>query len=369
MKIILSFVFGLCIIIQMTLGHALALSKEELQKKLDAFVSAQHAPGIALALSLPKQQKHNEPLLLASGLASLELNVPMQNDMIFSFGSLSKMVTAMRIKELIFNEKLSLKTDIRSLVPELAQFKHTINIEQVLKHSGGFPDFFEIPALLENLAKPWTSKEILELLGQTQLKFIPGSEQKYNNTGYYLLGYLLLQQNLDLQNFMVKAFKQTLDISTVSDSEVIPKKARGYSVNYDKKTVLPPFIGSNLALGSGDVQGTVKDMLILLSSWKNYKLVPEYFLAEHGKKLHEKKTVQKFFNSQWGFFEGIELFLMDNGKAYLGKGGMYPGYAAYYFYDPKNEVQLVIACNQDGASHALWDLALEILQTSSGAEN
>ncbi len=339
-----------------------AFSEITLQKRLDSFVNAKHAPGVAVALSVPWRK---DVIVRVGGLASLELNVPMRGDMVFRFGSLAKIVTAMRIKEQISKGKLSLDADMRTLFPVLATLKSPINVEHLLTHSSGFPAFFEIKELFDNMNKAWTSVELMQLLGSVEQSFVPGSVQRYGNVGYYLLGLLLLERGQFFESFMSRSLQKSLNISLVSDAEVVLNKVSGYSKNLRNEVVLPPFMSSALFLGTGDLQGTVEDVLHLLSLWKNYDLVPAAFLANGGKKLHEHPTVGTFLTGKWGFFEGMELFLLQDKRVLLGKSGIYPGYASYYFYDPKSSVSMVIACNQDTAGFALWRLALDIFTLST----
>ncbi len=339
--------------------QSLAFPENALQERLDVFINAKHAPGVAVALSLPGNK---EAVVLSSGLASLERNIPMQHDMIFCFGSLAKIVTAMRIKAYISTGTLALKQDVRTFFPALSALKHPISVEHLLIHSGGFPAFFEIEELFANITKPWTNDELLQILSRVQLRFTPGSVQRYGNVGYYLLGHLLLQQGQHFHDFVAQTQAQPLNVSVVSDAKILPNKVVGYSKNLLNEVVAPTFMSKALFLGTGDLQGTVKDVLNLLSLWKNYQLVPAELLASHGEKLFEQPTVREFLNSRWGFFQGIELFLLKDGTALLGKSGIYPGYASYYIYDPRSTLSLVIACNQDTAGFELWQLALDMVR-------
>ncbi len=350
-----------CIVLLYTIpinASSSTASENHITQKIDAFIANGYAPGIVVAI--PASDK-GKPTVIARGLASLELNVPMQNSMVFRFGSLTKLVTAMRMKAYIASGKLSLDADIRTIIPELKNLTQSITIEQLLNHSSGLANFFGMPEILANVGKAWTREELLPLIAKYPLQFEPGTKQVYSNTGYYLLGIILEDRGQSLETFIKDAVKTPLDLSLVSDIKVVPQKSSGYTMYSPHGVILPPFITSSLAFGSGDIQGTAEDMLRLLSLWSDYDLVPEEYLANDGEKLKQKTTYAPYFESQWGFFEGMELYTFSDGRTLLGKGGMYPGYAAYYFYDPKTQKSLVIAVNQDATAKELWELALDLL--------
>ena len=76
----------------------------------------------------------------AIGMADLELNVPLQPDMIFRIGSITKQFTAVAILQLAEQGKLSLQDDIKKYMPELP-FKETITVEQLLNHTSGIVSY------------------------------------------------------------------------------------------------------------------------------------------------------------------------------------------------------------------------------------
>ena len=53
-------------------------------------------------------------------MANLELNVPMQPDMVFRIGSITKQFTAIAILQLMEQGKLSLQDDITKVHPRLS---------------------------------------------------------------------------------------------------------------------------------------------------------------------------------------------------------------------------------------------------------
>lgn len=84
----------------------------------------------------------------AFGMANLELNVPMQPDMVFRIGSITKQFTAVAILQLMEQGKLSLQDDITKFIPDYPTQAYTITIEHLLTHTSGIKAIQTCPVTL-----------------------------------------------------------------------------------------------------------------------------------------------------------------------------------------------------------------------------
>ena len=75
----------------------------------------------------------------AFGMANLELGVPLTPQSVFEIASVSKQFTAASIALLALRGQLSLDDDIRTYLPEMADFGDTIRIRHLVHHTGGIP--------------------------------------------------------------------------------------------------------------------------------------------------------------------------------------------------------------------------------------
>ncbi len=87
----------------------------------------------------------------AFGMANLELNVPMQTDMVFRIGSITKQFTAIAILQLMEQGKLSLQDDITKFIPDYPTQAYTITIEHLLTHTSGIKSYTGAPDYLKNV--------------------------------------------------------------------------------------------------------------------------------------------------------------------------------------------------------------------------
>jgi CubicO group peptidase (beta-lactamase class C family) len=140
--------FTLFAMIAITLGSVPAVqaadSNAELARYADQLFSKAYAanePGAAVLVA-----KDGQALLRKGyGMASVELGVPMQPDMVFEIASVTKVFTATAILLLQDRGKLSLDDEITKYLPEYPTHGQKITIFHLLTHTSGVPDFTALP--------------------------------------------------------------------------------------------------------------------------------------------------------------------------------------------------------------------------------
>jgi len=108
--------------------------QQTLEKKIDAVMTEVYKPGQPGAAIILRK---NGQILFrkAYGLADLELNVPMEPDMIFRLGSITKQFTAVSILMLAEQGKLSLQDEITKFLPDYPVQGRKITVEHLLTHT------------------------------------------------------------------------------------------------------------------------------------------------------------------------------------------------------------------------------------------
>lgn len=129
------------------------------------------------------------------GAANLEYGVPNTPATVFHLASVSKQFTAFTIYLLAHDGKLSLDDDVRKYVPKLHDFGKLITIRQLLHHTSGVRDQWNLLALAGwRLDDEITDDDVARLLfQQTELNFAPGDQFLYSNSGYTLLAMVVKQ--------------------------------------------------------------------------------------------------------------------------------------------------------------------------------
>ncbi len=132
----------------------------------------------------------------AAGLADIPNNIPMKACNKMRIGSTTKTFTATIILQLAEQGILNLSDSISQyLAPEMVKKianAELATIEQLLNHTSGIEDYTGLInysiKLLNDLNHPWTPEEELAFIYEEPAAFAPGTQRKYSNSNYLLLG-------------------------------------------------------------------------------------------------------------------------------------------------------------------------------------
>lgn len=129
------------------------------------------------------------------GAANLEYGVPNSPATVFPLASVAKQFTAFAIYLLVQDGKLSLDDDVRKYLPKLHDFGKVITIRQLLHHTSGVRDHWNLLILAGWRPEDQiTDDDVARLLfQQTELNFAPGDRFLYSSSGYTLLAMVVKQ--------------------------------------------------------------------------------------------------------------------------------------------------------------------------------
>lgn len=156
----------------------------------DAFLEfTDKSPGVAVALIKGDKVVFKK----TAGMASLEHGIAIGRKTIFPLASVSKQFTAYAIATLAHQGKVNLQDDIRNYLPEVPDYGKKISVADLLFHTSGLRDDFELFLLAgyDNLDYQSQARTLSLIESQQNLSFDPGSAHEYNNAGYTLLGEII----------------------------------------------------------------------------------------------------------------------------------------------------------------------------------
>ena len=277
----------------------------------------------------------------AFGMANLELNVPMQTDMVFRIGSITKQFTAIAILQLMEQGKLSLEDDITKFIPDYPTQAYKITIEHLLTHTSGIKSYTNVPDYIKNVRTDMKPEELINNFKNLPMEFAPGTKWNYNNSGFFLLGYIIekvtgktyadyLQENIFTPAGMTSTCYG-------SDSKIIKNRAYGYQqggegvVNSDYCSMTQPY-------SAGSIMSTVGDLF-------------KWHQALYAGKLVKKETLEKAVTEYRladgkGTNYGYGFFLSQlQGSPTVEHGGGIFGYLTSSVYLPEEDVFVALFSN------------------------
>ena len=188
-------------------------------------MAAQRVPGMAVAVirrgEIVKAQGY--------GLANVEHNVAVTDETIFQSGSVGKQFTATAVMLQVEDGKLALTDPLIRFFPNGPETWKQITIRHLLTHTSGIPDYND--GMLD-YRKDYTEDELVSFATGLTLNFTPGSEWKYSNTGFILLGAIVRKVSGSFYGDVLRdrVFKP-LGMSTariISEADIVPHRASGY---------------------------------------------------------------------------------------------------------------------------------------------
>ncbi len=167
-----------------------ARAEQDLASRIDAAIAPYFkadAPGATVIVV----RDGKTVLRRAYGMADTSKGVKMAPEMALRLGSITKQFTSTAILMLLDEGKLSLDDDITKHLPDYPARGKKITIEHLLTHTSGIVSYTSKPAYSTTMTQDFTVARMIDSFKNDPLEFEPGSQYRYNNSGYFLLGAII----------------------------------------------------------------------------------------------------------------------------------------------------------------------------------
>ncbi|WP_276390732.1 serine hydrolase domain-containing protein [Eudoraea chungangensis] len=195
----------------------------------------------------------------AFGMADRDLEIPNSTNTRFIINSMGKMFTAVLTLQLVEEDSIALTDPISKHLP---WFQHPraddITIHHLLAHRSGLKGYF-MEQIQGNLEFFISQKDVLNKMTTLELNFEPGNGYDYSNTGYLLLGEIIMKyRKADYYDIQKERIFDSLGMKSSYNSTSI--YGPGSPVYYlEDGTPATPFPHSNYK-GDGGTKSTLQDL-------------------------------------------------------------------------------------------------------------
>ncbi len=199
----------------------------------------------------------------AYGMADLERRVSAAPETDYRLASVSKQFTAMAVMLLAKDGKLRYDQPVRDFLPELPAATRAVTVRHVLNHTSGLWDYEDL--VPESRTTQLDDRDVLSLLGsKDSLYFSAGSEYRYSNSGYVLLGMIVSRvSGMTLPQFLRARIFEPLgmqaSVAHVEGSDTVARRAFGYSPSGGTFVQTDQSVTS-ATLGDGGIYTNMDDM-------------------------------------------------------------------------------------------------------------
>lgn len=280
----------------------------------------------------------------AVGMANMELGVPLQPDMVFRLGSITKQFTATAIMLLVEQGKLALSDPIEKFLPDYPTQGHVITVEHLLTHTSGIQSYTDIPGWMTGRIKnDMRVTDLVDAFKKEPMQFAPGTRYAYNNSAYVLLGAIVEKVSGQTYEAFVsdRIFKPLGMTSSYygSNEPVIPKRVQGYSRD-GEKVLNSQYLSMTQPYSAGSLLSSVDD----LARWD---------AALYTEKLLTRASLERMWTSYTlrdgkatGYGYGWSLDKLRGHRAVAHSGGI-PGFATFAIRLPDDRVYVAVLSNSD----------------------
>ena len=299
------------------------------------------SPGAALAIIRDGEIIYKQ----GYGMANLEYDIPITTTTVFDIASVSKQFAAFPIVTLSHEGKFSLDDDIRTYLPDVPDFGHTITIRHLLHHTSGLRDWVQSLVIAGvGMEDVISFRHILKMVRhQNALNFEPGSEFLYSNTGYNLL--VEIVETVTGDSFRewtdTNIFKPlAMTDSHFHDDHQMILKNRAYSYQAVENGEFKHAVNNTAALGSSSLYSTVEDLAKWILNFDNTGIGEQTVIEQMHQRgmLNNGEQIDYAFGLNIGEYRGLKT---------VGHSGSWRGFRSHLMRFPDQKFGVVILCNLD----------------------
>jgi CubicO group peptidase (beta-lactamase class C family) len=319
-------------------------------ESLSGFKQKSKVAGLAFALF------DNHHLIASKCLGRSTYGNEINDETIFSIQSISKNVTALAVMTAVEDGILNLDTPVTEYLPDFRinscfedSAEQKITLRTILSHVAGFTH--EAPVGNNYDFRPCETREHINSISQTWLKFPVGSNYSYSNLGFDLASAVIAgESGLSFDEYLKLRIFQPVGMlnSTVDDEEVIMNynRTEGDIFGLKNKHYTIPLPGS------GAVYSSLNDMVKYTQLLMNYG-------ATRNDTIIEKKSLFEMFRINTNNY-GLGTYI-DNSDdiLYINHNGGGFGYSASLLWFPEYNLGSVLLCNKPAST---FDFCISVMK-------
>jgi D-alanyl-D-alanine carboxypeptidase len=273
-----------------TPGMAAAAPQPELQKGLDQVVAAAAVGAVAEVRDGRRTWRGT------SGVAELGTTRPVPVMGQVRIGSVTKTFVATVVLQLVAEGRLRLNDSVEKWLPGVVPNGQNITVRELLNHTSGLFDYKDTlpafppdPKFLDLRWRTWTAAEqIQQAVAHPPTSDKPGTEYKYSNTNYLVLGEIIAKvtgrtYSEEITRRLIRPLHLRDTVMPGSSTRIPEPHPHGYiPIERDGEPTLVDFTQMNPTLfgAGGDMISTPYDVNRFFTALLGGRLLPAHLLRE-----------------------------------------------------------------------------------------
>lgn len=241
-----------------------------------------HIPGLAVAVVVAGETR----FLHSEGVASVELDVPVDERSVFHLASVTKIFTGVAAMKLVAAGRLTLETRLTDVLDGLPTAWDKVSIRHLLTHTSGLPRWERSPsfgAVPEDERDAVSPEARVRFAAELPLEFEPGERFSYGITAYVAAGLVIERlSGRGFREFVNDEILAPLAMTATSYGSSYDIVANRNPILYNRetgtlRTWVYSYAGSFPAAG---VNSSVTDLARFLTALDSGRVLDEPHLAE-----------------------------------------------------------------------------------------
>ena len=275
----------------------------------------------------------------AYGYANYEWKTPNTPDTIFRIASLTKQFTATAILMLEQRARLEKMGDLKvedplkKYIPNIPASWNEITLQHLLTHTSGITPY---TTRKRHWSEPLSLDQMIDLVRDLPLDFKPGTDYRYDNSGYFLLGAVIEKASgIGYAKFLDENIFTPLgmhDTGYDDPNALVPRRATGHNRLGPGEYENASFMDMSVPYAAGALHSSARDLLKWNRALYGGDLIDAVELA--------KMTTPVLKEAGFGL-----VIDEDHGRRRYSHSGGINGFNSYLAYFPEDKLTVICLSN------------------------
>lgn len=314
---------------------------QNINKKLDQYLTDYYINKNVPSISTGLLHDGKIIWLAEKGYSDIENNVPASKNTVYRIASISKIITAVAVMQLVEEGKIRLDDDVEKYIQYPAK-RWKFTVRQLLTHTAGIRNY-RSTGEFESKEYFRSTQEAINYLAKDSLEYEPGTKYFYTTLSYNFLAAIIENvSGLSFHDYIKKNILISADMkSTYPDFQrsIIPNRAKGYDRNPYRQVQNAALADLSIKIPGGGLLSTSEDLLKFSDNLLKGKLIKLTSLDSMivPTKLKNGKTIN------YGL--GVSFGIDESGRKYISHSGTGTGFTSLLLIYPQEKTAVIHLMN------------------------